>query len=58
MSEYKSLKYYHQDKNKKTYKNSFISFMNKIIQYDNTFNIPNLFHHYKANPLKKQNYLI
>ena len=53
--EYKSLKYYHNDKNIETNKNDLICFIKKIVQYNNTLKNIHFFHNYKRNPIKLLN---
>lgn len=44
--QYIQQKYYRNDKNIETNKNDFISFINKIVQYNNILININLFHHF------------
>jgi len=55
MSEYKILKYNHNAQNKETNKNSFISFINKNIQYVITVKNMDVFHHYNRNSVETLN---
>lgn len=48
---YKISEYYHNDKNKEINKYDFISFISKILQYDNTLKNRNLFYDNKGNSL-------